>query len=94
MITSVMVMISINMIKIIMYMVIIIIVNASIIISSIITHIILILVSLLLVCMLSCILVNNCASRGIGRQGAVLGHRNCLQKEPMPCRHMPLLVYT
>ena len=29
---------------------------------------------------------------GVGRQGAVSKHRNSLQKEPMPCRPMPLLV--
>ena len=33
-----------------------------------------------------------CTSKGIGRQGIVLKHRNRLQKEPMPCRPMPLLV--
>ena len=31
-------------------------------------------------------------SKGIGRQGAVLKHWNSLQKEPVPCRPMPLLV--
>ena len=34
---------------------------------------------------------NKCTSKGIGRQGVVLKHRISLQKEPMPCRHMPLL---
>ena len=34
----------------------------------------------------------NCTSKGIGRQGVVLIHGNSLQKEPLPCRHMPLLV--
>ena len=33
-----------------------------------------------------------CISQGIGRQGIVLKHRSSLLKEPMPCRHMPLLV--
>ena len=31
-------------------------------------------------------------SKGIGRQGIVLKHWNSLQKEHVPCRHMPLLV--
>ena len=31
-------------------------------------------------------------SKGIGRQGIVLKHTIPRQKEPMPCRHMPLLV--
>ena len=33
-----------------------------------------------------------CTSRGIWRQGIVLKHRNSLQKEPRPCRHMPSLM--
>ena len=33
-----------------------------------------------------------CTSKGIGRQGIVLKHRNSLQKEHAPCRHMSLLV--
>ena len=33
-----------------------------------------------------------CTSKGIGRQSVALKHRDSLQKEPMPCRPMPLLV--
>ena len=33
-----------------------------------------------------------CTSKGRWRRGIVLKRRNSLQKEPMPCRHMPLLV--
>ena len=37
-----------------------------------------------------------CASKGIGRQGVhsdeILKSRNCLQKEPVPCRLTPLPV--
>ena len=32
-----------------------------------------------------------CTSKGIGRQGIVLKHRNSLQKEPVPCRPLPFL---
>ena len=32
-----------------------------------------------------------CTSKGIRRQSIVLTHRISLQKEPMPCRPMPLL---
>ena len=32
-------------------------------------------------------------SKGIWRQATVLKHRNSLQTEPMPCRHMPLVVH-
>ena len=35
-------------------------------------------------------LPQKCTSKGIGRQGVVLKHRNPLQKEHVPCRHMPL----
>ena len=38
------------------------------------------------------LLTRKCATEGIGRQGRVLNHRNCLQKQPMPCRPTPLLV--
>ena len=40
----------------------------------------------------SVILYQKCTSKGIWRQGKVLKHRNSSQKEPMPCRHMPLLM--
>ena len=30
--------------------------------------------------------------KGIGRRGIVLKHEICLQKGPVPCRPMPLLV--
>ena len=30
--------------------------------------------------------------KGVWRQGIMSKHNNCLQKEPMPCRTMPLLV--
>ena len=33
-----------------------------------------------------------CTSKGIWRQGIVSKHRSSLQKEPMPCRHTPVLV--
>ena len=33
-----------------------------------------------------------CSSKGVGRRGIVLKHRNCSQKGPLPCRPMPLLV--
>ena len=33
-----------------------------------------------------------CTSKGIDRQGIVLEHGISLQKEPMPCPPMPLLV--
>ena len=33
-----------------------------------------------------------CTRKGIGGQSVVSKHRNCLRKEPMPCRPMPLLV--
>ena len=32
-----------------------------------------------------------CTSKGLVRQGTVLEHRTSLQKEPVPCRPMPLL---
>ena len=34
-------------------------------------------------------LCQKCTRKGIGRQGIVLEHRNSLQKEHVPCRHMP-----
>ena len=37
-------------------------------------------------------LPQKCTRKGIGRQGIVLIHRNSLQKEPTPCRHVPLLM--
>ena len=33
-----------------------------------------------------------CTNKGRRRKGIVLKHRSSLQKEPMPCRHMPLLM--
>ena len=32
-----------------------------------------------------------CTSKGIGRQGVVLKHCSCLQREPVPCRPVPFL---
>ena len=33
-----------------------------------------------------------CTSKGVGRQGEVLKHMDCLQKELVPCRPLPMLV--
>ena len=43
-------------------------------------------------CMDKACVNQKCTSKGRGRQSIVLKHRICLQKEPMPCRPMPLLV--